>query len=82
MNHSSQPKKYFGKYRGTVIQNIDLEFRGRIQCIVPDVLGLVPSTLVRGVRPAGGPDRSADGGLHGAADRRGRVGGVRTRGSE
>ena len=32
-------KKFYGKYRGTVEQNIDPEFRGRIQCTVPDVLG-------------------------------------------
>jgi len=55
MNHSSQPKKYFGKYRGTVIQNIDLEFRGRIQCIVPDVLGLVPSSWCEACAPLAGP---------------------------
>jgi len=36
------PNKYFGKYRGTVINNLDLENRGRIQAIVPDVQGLVP----------------------------------------
>jgi uncharacterized protein involved in type VI secretion and phage assembly len=36
--------KYFGKYRGTVVQNIDPEQRARIQAIVPDVTGIVPST--------------------------------------
>jgi uncharacterized protein involved in type VI secretion and phage assembly len=36
--------KYYGKYRGTVINNIDPEQRGRIQAIVPDVLGLTPSS--------------------------------------
>ena len=35
---------YLGKYRGTVLNNIDPEFRGRLMCIVPDVYGLVPST--------------------------------------
>lgn len=35
--------KYYGKYRGTVVNNIDLEQRGRIQALVPDVLGIVPS---------------------------------------
>jgi uncharacterized protein involved in type VI secretion and phage assembly len=36
--------KYFGKYRGTVVQNIDPEQRARIQAIVPDVTGIIPST--------------------------------------
>ena len=35
---------YWGKYRGTVFNNIDPEFRGRIQAIVPAVTGLIPST--------------------------------------
>ena len=30
-------KKYYGKYRGTVINNVDPEQIGRIQAIVPDV---------------------------------------------
>jgi len=37
-------KLYFGKYRGTVIDNLDLEQRGRIQALVPDVLGDLPSS--------------------------------------
>lgn len=36
--------RYYGKYRGTVIQNVDPEQRGRIQVMVPDVSGLVPSS--------------------------------------
>lgn len=36
--------QYYGKYRGTVMNNIDPEQRGRIQAFVPDVLGLTPST--------------------------------------
>jgi len=36
--------QYYGKYRGTVINNMDPEQRGRIQAMVPDVLGLTPST--------------------------------------
>src|SRR6185312_8204491 len=36
--------KFFGKYRGTVIQNVDPEQRGRIQVMVPDVSGLIPSS--------------------------------------
>jgi type VI secretion system (T6SS) baseplate-like injector VgrG len=36
--------KFWGKYRGTVVNNIDPEQRGRIQAIVPAVKGLIPST--------------------------------------
>lgn len=36
--------RYYGKYRGTVLVNIDPEQRGRITAMVPDVLGLTPST--------------------------------------
>jgi hypothetical protein len=37
-------KSYYGKYRGTVINNIDPEQRGRIMALVPDVLGMTPSS--------------------------------------
>jgi hypothetical protein len=36
--------KYYGKYRGTVVNIVDPENRGRIQAIVPDVQGLTPTT--------------------------------------
>ncbi len=35
-------QRYLGKYRGTVVNNIDPEQRGRIQAMVPDVQGLIP----------------------------------------
>ena len=35
---------FYGKYRGTVVNNIDPESRGRIMAIVPDVQGLIPTT--------------------------------------
>jgi len=47
--------KFYGKYRGTVVQNIDPEFRARIMCIVPDVLGLVPSSWCEVSAPLAGP---------------------------
>ena len=49
------PKRFYGKYRGTVIQNIDPEFRGRIMCEVPDVLGVVPSSWCEACVPLAGP---------------------------
>jgi hypothetical protein len=32
-------RKYYGKYRGTVINNLDPELRGRVMVQVPDVFG-------------------------------------------
>ena len=40
----SDSTRYYGKYRGTVIENIDPEQIGRILVLVPDVLGLTPSS--------------------------------------
>jgi hypothetical protein len=40
----SEGKKFFGKYRGTVINNIDPEQIGRIQAIVPAVSNVVPTS--------------------------------------
>jgi uncharacterized protein involved in type VI secretion and phage assembly len=52
---ASAPKQYFGKYRGTVVNNIDPELRGRMLIMVPDVLGLVPSTWAEPCVPLAGP---------------------------
>jgi uncharacterized protein involved in type VI secretion and phage assembly len=35
----SEASTYYGKYRGTVVNNVDLEQRGRLLVTVPDVLG-------------------------------------------
>jgi hypothetical protein len=51
----TQAKKYYGKYRGTVVLNIDPEQRGRLQVEVPDVLSLVPSTWAEACVPLAGP---------------------------
>jgi hypothetical protein len=40
----SERKKYFGKYRGVVFDNVDPEFRGRIMAAVPDVSALLPTS--------------------------------------
>ncbi len=37
-------EKFIGKFRGTVLNNIDPMFQGRIQATVPDVSGLTPTT--------------------------------------
>jgi Type VI secretion system/phage-baseplate injector OB domain len=44
MTGKAHKKEFHGKYRGTVMDNHDLEFRGRITAMVPDVLGLVPTS--------------------------------------
>ncbi len=51
----SEGGEYFGKYRGTVVQNIDPERRGRLQLLVPDVLSLIPSTWAEPCVPLAGP---------------------------
>jgi len=37
-------QKYFGKYRGMVISNVDPMQMGRLMVQVPDISGLIPST--------------------------------------
>lgn len=45
---------YFGKYRGTVINNIDPMQIGRLLVMVPDVTGLIPSTWAMPCAPIAG----------------------------
>jgi len=44
----------YGKYRGTVVNNIDPLQIGRIQVMVPDVAGFVPSTWAMPCLPLAG----------------------------
>lgn len=37
-------QRFYGKYRGTVVNNVDPMQIGRIQVLVPDVSGVVPSS--------------------------------------
>jgi len=46
--------RYYGKYRGIVIENIDPEQIGRVMVQVPDVLGLTPSSWAMPCVPAAG----------------------------
>lgn len=56
MNGTSDGQtKYYGKYAGTVLNNVDPEFRGRLQVTVPDVLGLLPTTWAEPCLPLAGP---------------------------
>lgn len=58
MNNENE-HSYYGKYRGTVINNIDPESRGRIQAIVPDVQGLIPTTFAMPCVPVAGKGSGA-----------------------
>ena len=48
-------QKYYGKYRGTVLNNVDPGLRGRLMLTVPDVLGPIPSSWAEPVVPLAGP---------------------------
>lgn len=52
---TSNSKKYYGKYRGVVINNLDPLQLGRLMVEVPDVLGLIPSTWAEPCVPLAGP---------------------------
>jgi Type VI secretion system/phage-baseplate injector OB domain len=47
-------KRFYGKYRGLVIENIDPEQMGRVMLQVPDVLGEIPSSWAMPCVPAAG----------------------------
>jgi uncharacterized protein involved in type VI secretion and phage assembly len=51
---TSIPKRYYGKYRGTVINNIDPMQMGRIQAMVPDVSSAIPTSWAMPCLPVGG----------------------------
>jgi len=51
----SEETKYWGKYRGTVVNNIDPEQRGRLQLLVPDVNSVIPTTFAEPCVPLAGP---------------------------
>lgn len=53
-----EPVKYFGKYRGSVAVNQDPLKMGRIQALVPDVLGSTPSSWAMPALPLAGPQVS------------------------
>jgi uncharacterized protein involved in type VI secretion and phage assembly len=47
--------QFFGKYRGTVMNNIDPMQMGRLQAIVPDVTSLLPTSWALPCVPMAGP---------------------------
>ncbi len=53
-NTSAAQRGFYGKYRGTVTNNVDPLQIGRIQAIVPDVGSLVPTTWAMPCVPVAG----------------------------
>jgi uncharacterized protein involved in type VI secretion and phage assembly len=52
-------RRFFGKYRGTVVNNVDPEQRGRLLAVVPDVSAMMPSTWAMPCLPVGGMQMGA-----------------------
>ena len=46
-------QQFIGKYRGTVVNNIDLEHKNRIQAIVPDISSVIPTSWAEACVPPG-----------------------------
>ena len=53
----SDGQKFYGKYRGTVVNNIDPEQRGRIQAIVPAVSNIIPTSWAMPCVPMAGKEQ-------------------------
>lgn len=51
---AAAPRRYYGKYRGTVIENLDPEMLGRVMLQCPDVLGETPSSWAMPCVPVAG----------------------------
>lgn len=54
MSHPSTSPRYYGKYRGTVVNNIDPMQIGRIMALVPDVSGVLPTSWAMPCLPGAG----------------------------
>jgi len=52
-------ERYYGKYRGTVINNVDPEQIGRLQLLVPDVAGVAPTSWAMPCFPSSGRQMGA-----------------------
>ncbi len=61
MSGPAESGPYVGKYRATVLNNVDPEQRGRLMLSVPDVLGPIPSTWAEACVPLAGPTGPAMG---------------------
>ena len=54
MSDLPQQTRYYGKYRGTVVNNVDPMQIGRIQAIVPAVSNVVPTSWAMPCVPVAG----------------------------
>lgn len=50
----AEPTRFYGKYRGTVLNNVDPMRQGRILAVVPDVTGPLPSSWAMPCLPLAG----------------------------
>lgn len=50
----TEPQRFYGKYRGTVLNNVDPMQQGRILAVVPDVTGPLPSSWAMPCLPLAG----------------------------
>lgn len=55
MSEAAAARRFYGKYRGTVVNNIDPMLRGRLLVTVPDAIGPVPSSWAEPCVPLAGP---------------------------
>jgi uncharacterized protein involved in type VI secretion and phage assembly len=55
----NESKRFYGKYRGTVINNVDPMQMGRIQAMVPDVSNVIPSSWAMPCFPVTGKQMGA-----------------------
>ena len=54
MTDGNLQQRYYGKYRGTVVNNVDPLQIGRIMAIVPDVSGVAPTSWAMPCLPSAG----------------------------
>jgi uncharacterized protein involved in type VI secretion and phage assembly len=55
----NESRRFYGKYRGTVINNVDPMQLGRIQAMVPDVSNVIPSSWAMPCFPVTGKQMGA-----------------------
>ena len=55
MTDTAVDRRLIGKYRGTVVNNVDPMLRGRLLVTVPDAIGMVPSSWAEPCVPLAGP---------------------------
>ena len=49
-----QTDRFYGKYRGLVLINVDPQNQGRIKAVVPEVMGIIPTNFCLPCTPYAG----------------------------